>query len=170
MKATGCKRRGRPADPRLAALDQTIVGVVERHQWITSRGVFYQALKLGVAEKTEAACKLIERRLLKLRREGRIPYWRIVDESRTIYGNDRYRGLEGLAADAAALYRRDYWANTDVAIQVWVVKRGLAGLLVPTVCEKWGLDLYVAAGQMSPWNLKLQTYPDCDRDDDAERR
>jgi hypothetical protein len=143
------RRRGRPADPRLIKLDDALVEIVERHGKITCRGVFYQAVKHTLVEKTDDQCKLIERRLLKLRREGRIPYRRIVDESRIVYGNQRFNGLSELADEAATLYRRDYWACSDVAVQVWVEKRGLAGLLIPTVCSKWGLDLYVAAGQMS---------------------
>ncbi len=142
-------RRGRPADPRLQALDDRLVAVVEQFGRITCRGVFYQAVKHGLVEKTEAAGKLVERRLLKLRREGRIAYHRIVDESRIVYGNQRYAGLEGLAEEAARLYRRDYWTHSDVAVQVWVEKRGLTGLLIPTVVHQWGLDLYCAGGQMS---------------------
>lgn len=148
-------RRGRPADPRLARLDDLIVGIVLKHQRITCRGVFYQCVNLKVVEKTEAASKQVERRLLILRRSGRIPYHCIVDESRIVYGTQRYAGLSGLAEDAAQLYRRDYWATADVAIQVWVEKRGLAGLLQPTVIHKWGLNLYVAAGQMSESYLYL---------------
>jgi hypothetical protein len=143
------RRRGRPTDPRLAALDDCLVAIVEEHGKIQVRGVFYQAVKLGLVQKTENQCDLIGRRLLKLRREGRIPYERIVDESRIVYGNQRFAGLAGLAEEAATLYRRDYWAHSNVNVQIWVEKRGLAGLLTPTVCNWWGLDLYVAAGQMS---------------------
>jgi hypothetical protein len=113
------RRRGRPAEPRLTALDDTLVAIVKRHRHITCRGVFYQAVNVKAVEKTEAACRLVERRLLKLRREGRVPYWCIVDESRTVYGNTRYSGLDGLAEDAAELYRRDYWSGADAAVQVW---------------------------------------------------
>ena len=143
------RRRGRPADPRLVALDETLVSIVSRYDRITCRGVFYQAVNVKAVEKTEAASKLVERRLLKLRRAGRIPYDKIVDESRIVYGHQRYLDLADLAEDAARLYRRDYWAHTDFAVQVWVEKRGLAGLLTPTVCNLWGLNLFVAAGQMS---------------------
>lgn len=152
---TTTKRRGRPADPRLVALDNRLVVIISGFKKITCRGVFYQAVKHALVEKTEEACKLIERRLLKLRRDGRIPYSRIVDESRIIYGDQRYDGIAGLADEAAELYRRDYWANADVNVQVWVEKRGLAGLLIPTVCHRWGLNLYVAAGQMSETYLYL---------------
>lgn len=148
MIETPC-RRGRPPDPRLIALDDNLVDITSRYGQITCRGVFYQAVKHSLIEKTESACKLIERRLLKLRREGRIAYSKIIDESRIVYGNQRYNGLAGLAEDSIDFYRRDYWAHTDVSVQIWVEKRGLASLLTPTVCNRWGLDLYVAAGQMS---------------------
>lgn len=142
-------RRGRPVDPRLADLDDLIVSIVEKFRRINCRGVFYQLVKLNAVEKIEGNSKLTERRLLKLRREGRIPYDRIVDESRIVYGTSRYGGLSELAEDAAALYRRDYWIHSDVAVQVWIEKRGLASLLHPVVVGRWGLNLYCAAGQMS---------------------
>jgi hypothetical protein len=141
--------RGRPADPRLTGLDDLLVSIVAKHERITVRGVFYQAVNVKAVEKTEAAVGLIGRRLLLLRRSGRIPYSRIVDESRIVYGLNRYGGLADLAEDAAELYRRDYWRDAEYAVQIWVEKRGLAGLLKPTVCHKWGLDLYVAGGQFS---------------------
>jgi hypothetical protein len=143
------RRRGRPADPRLSALDDALIEIVLKHHKMTCRGVFYQCVKENLVEKTEAQCELIQRRLLKLRREERIAYWRIVDESRIVYGRHRFSGLAELADEAASLYRRDYWTTSDVAVQIWVEKRGLAGLLIPIVCDKWGLDLYVAGGQMS---------------------
>lgn len=147
--ATATRHRGRPIDPKLAALDARLVEIVEQHRRITVRGVFYQAVKLGLVEKDEKAVEKIGRRVLMLRRAGRIPYNRIVDESRIVYGLNRYDGLAGLADEAAELYRRDYWARSDVNVQVWVEKRGLAGLLHPLVCHRWGLNLYVAGGQMS---------------------
>ena len=148
-KTTLTRRRGRPADPRMDALDDALVQIVERYDQITCRGVFYQAVGMKAVEKTEAACEQVQRRLLKLRRSGRIHYTKIVDESRSVYGHTRYCGLESLAEDTAALYRRDYWAESDVAVQIWVEKRGLASLLTPTVCNQWGLNLYISAGQMS---------------------
>jgi hypothetical protein len=114
--------------------------------------VFYQAVALGLP-KEESASRLIQRRLLKLRREGRIPYPWIVDESREVHGHDAYGGLNDLAADVANLYRRDYWRNADCWVQVWIEKRGLAGVIQPIVCDKWGLNLYICAGQPSESHL-----------------
>ena len=107
-EATPASRRGRPTDPRLVALDDALVAITNRYDRITCRGVFYQAVNAKLVEKTEANVRLVARRLLKLRREGRIPYSRIVDESRIIYGEDRYDGIAGLAEDTAKFYRRDY--------------------------------------------------------------
>jgi hypothetical protein len=130
-------------------LDELLIAIVAQFKRITCRGAFYQCVKHGALEKTENNVKLVERRLLILRRAGIIHYSRIVDESRVVHGLNRYAGLAGLAEDAAQLYRRDYWAYEDFSIQIWVEKRGLGALLLPTVCHKWGLDLYVACGQQS---------------------
>jgi hypothetical protein len=143
------RRRGRPESPRHVALDAAIVRIVERHRRITCRGVFYQCVNEKLVDKSEDAAKLVQRRLLKLRRIGRIPYSAIVDESRIVYGVHRYRDLNGLAAAASEVYRLDYWRTADCTVQIWVEKRGLAGLLTPVVCATWGLNLFVAAGQFS---------------------
>jgi hypothetical protein len=142
-------RRGRPEDPRLLALDEELIPIVETHRPIGVRGVFYQAVVRKLVEKTESAEALIERRLLKLRRQGRVPYAWIVDESREVYGVDSYGGIADLADEVSALYRRDYWRDSDVWVQVWVEKRGLVGVLSPIVCNKWGLNLYSGNGQFS---------------------
>jgi hypothetical protein len=142
-------RRGRPPDPRLIALDEALFEIVRAQKPIGVRGTFYRAEVAGLVSKFESEVSKVGRRLLKLRREGRIPYSWIVDESRDVYGDDSYDGLSNLADDAAQLYRRDYWRNARTWIQVWIEKRGLTGVLSPVVVKKWGLNLYACGGQPS---------------------
>jgi hypothetical protein len=126
-----------------------LVPLVAENKPVTVRGTFYLCETRGWVEKTEAAVALIQRRLLRLRRQRVIPYPWIVDESRDVYGHTSYSGLDDLAADAARLYRRDYWRRSGLWVQVWLEKRALAGVLAPVVVGKWGLNLYVCGGQPS---------------------
>src|SRR5215210_5970474 len=54
-----------------------------------------------------------------------------------------------LASRPSSTARRDYWADSPVNVEVWLEKDALAGVLVPTVVEECGLDLYVTRGYAS---------------------
>ena len=56
--------------------------------------------------------KLVQRRLLKLRESGEIPYSWITDNVRIVRGHARYEGPDDYARVAAEFYRRDYWADS----------------------------------------------------------
>jgi hypothetical protein len=146
---TKSKGRGRPETARLAALDERLIALVERYRPIGVRGTFYRAEVIGLVPKTEAAVDLIQRRLLRLRRIGRIPYSAITDDSREVYGRDGYGGLGDFAEEIAGLYRRDYWRNADCWVQVWLEKRTLKGVIAPVVIARWGLEIYSCNGQLS---------------------
>jgi hypothetical protein len=148
-RACPTKSKGRPPTPRLAALDERLIALVDQYRPIGVRGVFYRAEVIGLVPKTEAAVDQIQRRLLRLRRQGRIPYESIVDDSREVYGAERYGGLDELAEEVAGLYRRDYWRHADCWVQVWAEKRTLKGVISPVVNNKWGLKIYSCNGQLS---------------------
>jgi hypothetical protein len=131
------------------ALDEALFQIVYEHKPANVRGTFYRAEVRGLVPKEEKAVRLVGRRLLKLRREGIIPYEWIVDESREVYGHHHYGGVSELAVDVSSLYRRDYWRHADEWVQIWIEKRALAGVISPIVADRWGLNLYVCAGQMS---------------------
>ena len=114
------------------------------------RQVFYQAVVRGLVPKDEVkGYKLVQRRLVKLRESGEIPYGWITDNVRIVRGHNRYGGPEDYARVAAEFYRRDYWAESPVNVEVWLEKDALAGVLVPTVVEECGLDLHVTRGYAS---------------------
>jgi hypothetical protein len=91
----------------------------------------------------------VQRELLKMRREGIIPWDWITDGSRYRFGYKRYGGLESYARQVAANYRRDYWHDSEEYVEVWLEKEALRGVISPVVIEEFGLDLYVTKGQPS---------------------
>jgi hypothetical protein len=141
-------RRGRPPDPRLAALDLQLIAIVAEMQPIGIRGVFYQCVSRGILEKVETNVDLVERRLLMLRRAGRVPYSSITDPSSDPTWYRAYEGLGEFAADVSELYRRDYWRTAQEWPIVVIEKVGLMGVLSPTT-EEWGIPLFPCGGQQS---------------------
>ncbi len=143
-------KRHRRTRQELEDLDRALAEIVAEIEPATVRQIFYQAVVRGLVPKDEAkGYKLVQRRLVKLRETGEIPYGWITDNVRIVRGYNRYEGPEDYARVAAEFYRRDYWADSPVNVEVWLEKDALAGVLVPTVVEECGLDLHVTRGYAS---------------------
>jgi hypothetical protein len=143
-------KRQRRSKADLQALDGALANIVAEIEPATVRQVFYQAVVRGLVPKDEAkGYKLVQRRLLKLRESGEIPYCWITDNVRIVRGHARYEGPDQYARVAAEFYRRDYWAESPVDVEVWLEKDALAGVLEPVVVEECGLDLHVTRGYAS---------------------
>jgi len=114
------------------------------------RGMYYAALGYGLVDKDQAGkinnYRRVQRRILALRRSGRMPYGWITDGSRPIYGHDRYNTPGQFARQVAGQNRKEYWQDSPVRVEVWVEKDAMAGKLRPVVVEECGLDLYVSRG------------------------
>ena len=140
-------KRMRRTKAEILDLDNALVEIVEQFKPVTVRQVFYQAVNRALVPKDEAqGYRVVQRRLVALRASGEIPYRYIVDGTRYVHGGTRYEGLEEFTTYAAGLYRKDYWADADVRVEVWLEKDALKGVLVPTVVDKCGLNLYVTRG------------------------
>jgi hypothetical protein len=143
-------KRQRRTRAELEELDWALAQIVAEIEPATVRQTFYQAVVRGLVPKDEAkGYKLVQRRLVKLRETGEIPYGWITDNVRIVRGHNRYEGPEDYAKVAAEFYRRDYWADSPVNLEVWLEKDALAGVLVPVVVEECGLNLHVTRGYAS---------------------
>jgi hypothetical protein len=144
------KKRSRRTKVEMEALREALFEIVKDNQPVTVRGAFYLATSRGVIPKTEnEGYRPVQRELLKMRREGDIPWGWITDGSRTRFGHRRYGGLDSYARQVAANYRRDYWHDSDEYVEIWLEKEALRGVISPVVIEEFGLDLYVTKGQPS---------------------
>jgi hypothetical protein len=75
-----------------------------------------------------------------------VPYGWITDHIRFVHGYTRYGGIADFAQDVSGLYRRDYWLESDVRVEIWIEKDALASVISPVVIHEWGLSLHVARG------------------------
>ncbi len=143
-------KRGRRTKAEIRDLRDALAAIVEENEPVTVRGVFYLAVSAGLVPKDDAkGYRPVQRELLKMRREGIIPWGYITDGSRTVYGDRRYRSLDSYARQVARNYRRDYWGESSEYVEMWLEKEALKGVISPVVIDEFGLDLYVTKGQPS---------------------
>jgi hypothetical protein len=144
-------KRGRRTKAEITELREALFEIVAENQPATVRGVFYLAETAGRVPKDDTkGYRPVQRELLKMRREGLIPWGWITDGSRSRFGHHRYGGLESYARQqVAANYRRDYWHGSEEYVELWIEKEALRGVIAPVVIDEFGLDLYVTKGQPS---------------------
>jgi hypothetical protein len=133
-------KRTRRSRAEIEALDAALIEIVEAFSPVTVRQVFYQAVNRGLVPKSESkGYRVVQRRLVALRASWEIPHGAIVDGTRYVHGDE-------FTTYAAGLYRKDYWATSEVNVEVWLEKDALKGVLVPTVVDECGLGLHVTRG------------------------
>src|SRR5215218_7932105 len=123
-------KRTRRTKSEIEALDSALCEIVDQFSPVTVRQVFYQAVNRGLVPKDEAkGYRVVQRRLVVLRQAGRIHYGHIVDGTRYVHGPTRYSDLDEFTSYAAGLYRKDYRANSELNVEVWLEKDALKGVL-----------------------------------------
>ncbi len=140
--------RRRRSDAELAEVDTAIVAAIEQDSPVTLRGVYYRVVSAGAVDKTELGYRLVGRRLLKLRRDGTVPYSAITDGTRWITKPDTHTGLDQMLSDAAASYRRALWHDQPVQVEIFTEKDAISGVILP-VTEQWDVPLGVLRGYCS---------------------
>lgn len=115
---------------------------------LSVRGIFYQAEARGIVPKTKSGVREIEYQLIKMRREGAIPYNWISDDTRWMIRPIMQQGLKQCLKNTHENYRRDLWAHQDIYVEIWIEKKGLAGVVSP-VSEEFGVSLFPAGGYSS---------------------
>jgi hypothetical protein len=149
-RASLIKRRRR-TKAEIQALECGLLAILVKHRPLsmTVRQVFYQAIAHGFADKTEqeydnTVCRLLTR----LRKQGRLPFSWISDNSRWVRRARTYRGLQDALEATVAAYRRSIWQDQVARVEVWIEKDALAGV-VSDITEAWDVPLFVVRGYAS---------------------
>jgi hypothetical protein len=127
-------------------LIDAMVPIVEAAQPITGRGVGYKlfVLRLIASMKTGEMHRVY--RLLKEARERGIISWDwIVDESRQLEKIGSWDDPDDYIDTIINSYRREYWNQQPVRIEVWSEKGTVRGVLRP-VLEEYGVGFKVVHG------------------------
>jgi hypothetical protein len=140
------KKRPRRTRADINQLCDDLLEVVEANRPCTCRQVFYRAVSAGIIPKTEAAYKGDVCRLLaKMRRDGRLDYHALADNTRWQRKPRTHGSLESALRNTAEFYRRDLWHEQDAYVEIWTEKDAMAGVLFE-VTSQWHVPLMVSRG------------------------
>ncbi len=139
------RTKHRRTNAELAAIGDAIVRITAADHPMTLRGLFYRLVSEGLIPKTENEYEKVGRYLLRLRRDGAVPYSWIADSTRWMRKARTYGSLEDALRHTAQTYRRALWNDQDAYVEIWCEKDTLAGLLSDETIA-WDVPLMVVRG------------------------
>jgi hypothetical protein len=108
----------------------------EAAQPITGRGIGYKLFTAGLIPSMSTNEMQKVYRLLKVAREKEmIPWEWIVDETRSLEKVSTWANPESYARTVARSYRRDFWNQQPIRVEVWSEKGTVRGVLQPVLDE-----------------------------------
>jgi hypothetical protein len=141
------KNRRTKAD--IDVICDAIMQLLTAHRPMTNRQLFYRLETQKVVAKTENEYKnTVTRLLVKMRRDGRLPYGWLADNTRWMRKPDTWRGPEAMLHYSVKTYRHSVWENQDAYVEIWLEKDALAGVLME-VTDPWDVPLMVTRGYPS---------------------
>lgn len=146
--ATSPLKRSRATKHAVSERLDSLVEIVQEIQPCTVRQVFYQATVRDLVEKSESGYGKVQRALVALRRDGRIPYGFIVDNTRWMRKPRSFDGPRDALENIAHLYRRNLWLDAEVYVEIWLEKDALSGVIYP-ITAGFDVPLMVARGYAS---------------------
>jgi hypothetical protein len=142
-------KRGRRTTAEMAWLKFRLYMLGSQEWPTTVRGMYYRMVSADYLPKDDRSYNLVQRTILSMRRDGTMPWRWITDSSRRVWGRPRFGDMASYASYIAENYRKDYWNDSLVNVEVWCEKDAMQGVIAPVVLQEFGLDLYVSKGQSS---------------------
>jgi hypothetical protein len=136
------RRSKRDMGDLLGAVQKEIADVGGK---MTIRHLFYRLSGTGTIDKSEKSYSNLCGHLSKWRKAGEIPFSAFVDSTRWYYGSTGYDTVEDALEECAKTYRKNYWGNSAVHLEVWTEKETIASLL-SAACRPFGVQVFVCRG------------------------
>src|SRR6516165_4405395 len=131
-----CSKKGRGMARRSLELIEAMHAAARAAQPITGRGIGYKLFAAGLISSMARAEMQRVYRLLKEAREREIIPWDwIVDETRSLERVSTWSNPAEYAECVARSYRRDFWDQQPVRVEVWSEKGTVRGVLQPVLDE-----------------------------------
>ncbi|MFL6799239.1 MAG: hypothetical protein ACJ8F3_17700 [Xanthobacteraceae bacterium] len=145
-------------------LIEAMYTAAEAAQPITGRGIGYKLFTAGfIPSMTKSDMQRVYRLLKEARERGMIPWEWIVDETRELERCSSWSDPARYVQAVHRSYRRDYWDQQPVRLEVWSEKGTVRGVLAP-VLDRYGVGFRVMHGFSG-----ATTIHDVAQDDDGRR-
>lgn len=128
-------KRKRATKTEMQERQQFCIDFAKEFHPVIVRQIYYAAEVRGIVPKTDSGYNMIQRQCLKARRAGKLKYHWITDSSRGTYITKQHTSLSNAATDFAGSYKRDFWDDSPLMVEVWLEKEALAGTLLPVTNE-----------------------------------
>ena len=133
------------AQASLGLID-AMYNIAKAAQPITGRGVGYKLFTRGLISSMSVNEMQKVYRLLRIAREqGDIPWEWIVDETRELERVSTWSNPAAYAHTVATSYRRDFWNQQPVRVEVWSEKGTIRGVLKP-ILDQYAVGFRVMHG------------------------
>jgi hypothetical protein len=140
------KPRGRGQAKKTLDLIEAMHAIAEATHPINGRGVGYKLFTASlIPSMAKSEMQRVYRLLKEAREQGIIPWEWIVDESRELERVSCWDNPEEYTRCVINSYRRDYWNQQDVRVEVWSEKGTIRGVLQP-VLDEYGVGFRVMHG------------------------
>jgi hypothetical protein len=131
---TGMKKPSRGMSRASLDLIAAMHAIAKAAEPITGRGVGYKLFTAGMIASMSVNEMQKVYRLLRIARErGDIPWEWIVDETRELERVSTWSNTASYARAVATSYRRDFWDQQPVRVEVWSEKGTIRGVLKPVL-------------------------------------
>jgi hypothetical protein len=128
------KKAGRGMARASLDLITTMHDIAKAAQPITGRGIGYKLFTAGlIASMSVNEMQKVYRLLRIAREQGDIPWSWIVDETRELERVSTWSNTAEYARAVATSYRRDFWDQQPLRVEVWSEKGTIRGVLKPVL-------------------------------------
>lgn len=147
MSVTEVKqRRGRGKAAATMKLIEACHEILDEIQPASVRAVCYRLFTMGlIPDMSKNSTNKVSKQLVWAREQGVIPWEWVVDETREAERPGRWSDPNTLIHAAVKQYRRDYWQDQPVRVEVWSEKGTVRGTLAP-VLDEYGVTFRVMHG------------------------
>jgi hypothetical protein len=154
-------KKGRGMAQRSLDLIEAMRVEAKAAQPITGRGVGYKLFTRGlIPSMATNEMQRVYRLLKEARERGLIPWEWIVDETRAVERTSTWANPADYAECVAQSYRRDFWDQQPVRVEVWSEKGTIRGVLEP-VLDHYAVGFRVMHG----FSSATAVYDVCQDDD-----
>lgn len=117
----------------------------QRPKRVSLRNVYYHLEGRGFLKKTLQDYKVLSRYLVKMRREGEMPYDWIFDETCEEVTWLNWQTPQEALQWIARNYSKELWADMGVLPMIWCEKRATK-VHIESVCQKYQVPVMIAVG------------------------